>query len=368
MKITSVRASRPGIGFASTFSFGSIDRREPYNVLVRIETDDGGMGVGEACPVPAFTTETPESVAAVLDGPVAELLVGQDPRTIRGLLKRVRAVADGPFATTAVDVALWDLLGRAAGLPIHALLGGRVRERIPQHGSVGLGSTAAMVSTAREQVRQGYGMLKLYAGREALDDDLARIQAVRDAVGAGVPIMLDVNGRWDRQQCTTALPRLADAGVTILEQPLPAADLEGMAAMTALADRLSVEVMADEAVFGPRDVAAIGQHRAAHLINLGLSKLGGILGACECALVAEANGLRVCVGSVLELGVASVAGLHLSSVLNDLAAPSYLIGPLKYTRQITDPPLAVDDGSLAVPDDAGLGVRVAADSLSRADS
>lgn len=361
MRITSVRAVHPGIGFSSTFSFGSIDRREPFNVLVAIETDSGLTGVGEACPVPAFTAETPQSVAAALDGPVAQALLGEDPRTVRRLLRRVRTAVDGPFTRTAVDLALWDLLGQSVGAPVYELLGGAYRDSVPQHGSVGMGPADEMVATARRQVAQGYGMLKLYAGREALDDDLARIRAVHDAVGPRVSLLLDVNGRWDQRQCTRALPRLADAGVTILEQPLPAKDLAGMAAVTALADQFSIEVMADEAVFSPRDVATVARHRAAHVINLGLSKLGGLLGAYECALVAEASGLRVAVGSVLELGVASVAGLHLSAALPELAAPSYLIGPLKYTGQVTDPPLVVDGGSIAVPSGPGLGVRVTLD-------
>lgn len=358
MRITTVRAVRPAIGFANTFSFGSIDRREPFNVLVEIETDDGLVGVGEACPVPAFTAETPQSVAAALDGPVAEVLIGSDPRLVRSLLRQVRTVAEGPFTTAAVDMAMWDLLGQSLDAPVHALLGGARRQIVPQHGSVGMGAADQMVATARDQVAQGYDMLKLYAGREALDDDLARVHAVHDAVGPHVSILLDVNGRWDQRQCARALPALADAGVTILEQPLPAKDLAGMASVTTLSEQFSIEVMADESVFTPTDVATIAQHGAAHVVNLGLSKLGGLLNAYDCGLVAAASGLRVAVGSVLELGVASAAGLHLSAALPDLAAPSYLIGPLKYTEQITDPEVVVTDAAIAVPQGPGLGIRV----------
>lgn len=359
MRITDVTAVPTGVRFAETFSFGSTDRREPYNVLVEVRTDSGAAGVGEACPVPAFTAESPQTVVDLVRERVAPVLVGADPRRRRGLLAEVAAVtAQAPFTRTAVDLALWDLAGTILGVPVSQLLGGAVREWVPQHGSVGLGSPDQMVVTARRQLEQGYRTLKLYAGREEPATDLARLAEVRAAVGESVDFLVDVNGRWDQRTALWAVPRLVDLGVVLLEQPLPAADLSGMAAVTARCTDTPMRVMADEAVYRPADVATLAAHGAAHVVNIGLSKLGGLTAAYECAVVAAACGLQVAVGSVLELGVASAAGLHLAACLPELAAPSYLVGPLKYERQVTEPPLLLRDAAIAVPTGPGLGVRV----------
>lgn len=357
MKIVDVQAVPVEVGFARTFSFGSIDRQKPFNVLLRLTTDSGHSGYGEACPVPAFTTETQASVVDLLNGSIRELLLGQDPRRHAQLLRLLTAtVPKAPFARAAVDVALWDVNGQALDASVSQLLGGRFRDTVRQHGSVGMGPAEAMAETAGDQVSQGFTTLKLYAGRESPAEDVRRIRAVRSAVGADVDFLLDVNGRWDRETALRVLPELADLGIVLLEQPVPAADLRSMAALTAACAGTSIRIMADESVFGAADVVRIAHMEAAHVINLGLSKLGGLTSARDCAIVASAAGLHVAVGSVLELGVASVAGLHLAASLPELSVPSYLIGPLKYERQVTRPELALQDAEITVPDGAGLGL------------
>ena len=365
MKIRSVEAIPLDVRFKETFSFGSTDRTRSPNVIVRMTNDEGVVGYGEACPMPAFTGETQESVVATIEGRLEDLLVGRDPLQREPILRDIEKVLfRSPFTLAAIDVALWDVAGKILGVPVSVLLGGRFRERVEQHGSVGMGTAESMTDTALGQVEQGYSTLKLYAGRDALQDDLERLESVRRAVGPDVAFILDVNGRWDVATCLRALPVLEDLGVTLLEQPVAPWDEAGQAEVVG---RSTIEVMADEAVFGPTDVARIGAGRMARVINLGLSKLGGLFRARGCATVAQSSGLKVAVGSVLELGVASTAGLHLSASLPELAAPSYLMGPLKYERQITTVPLEVKDGEMEVPSGPGLGVEVDEEFLHAAD-
>ncbi|MGH2562504.1 MAG: mandelate racemase/muconate lactonizing enzyme family protein [Thermomicrobiales bacterium] len=356
MRIRTIEAMPLRIGFPQTFRFGTVDRKASQNVVVKITTDDGVVGYGEACPVPAFTAETQQSIVELIEGPVRELVVGADPLAVRPLIRRAeRFLAHRPFTLTALDVALWDLAGKLLGAPVSTLLGGRFRDRIVVHGSVGWDAPEVMAETAVAQRHLGYGTLKLYAGRDTVSGDLGRIAAVREAVGLDVGLIVDVNGLWSAGQCLEALPRLAELGVTLLEQPLPAWDELGQAEVVRAS---RIDVAADESVYTAADVARIGRLRTARVINLGLSKLGGLLRARECEVVARSVGLGLTVGSVLELGIASTAALHLAAAAPELAHPSYLMGPLKYERQITAPELTVDGGEMVVPEGAGLGIEV----------
>lgn len=356
MKIVQVEAIPLDIQFTQTFSFGTTDRKRSPNVILTLTTDDGLVGFGEACPVPAFTGETQESIVKVVAERVQPLLIDADPLAREPLIRSLeRQLLGCPFTLTAVDIALWDLAGKALQQPISTLLGGRFHQRLTVHGSIGMGSAESMARTALQQVEQGFRTLKLYAGREELETDIARLSAVRAEVGPDIAFMLDVNGLWNSGTCLRALPKLAGLGVTLLEQPVPAWDGPGQAEVMR---NSTIDIAADEAVFAAYDVARIGRERCASVINLGLSKLGGLLRARECATVARASGLGVMVGSVLELGIASVAGLHLAAALPELAHPSYLLGPLKYERQITSPEIVVDQGEMRVPNGPGLGVDV----------
>ena len=356
MTIRSIEAIPLGIGFKQTFRFGTVDRTRSQNVVVRITTEDGVVGYGEACPVRAFTAETQQTVVALIDERVREVVVGQNPTLVRPILRALAPrLVHCPFTLAAVDIALWDLAGKLLGVPVSTLLGGRLHDRIEVHGSVGWDRPEAMAEAALAQLAAGYRTLKLYAGRDDLDADLDRLAAVRAAIGPDPRLIVDVNGLWSVSQCLRALPRLEGLGVVLLEQPVAAWDGPGQAEVVRAS---RIDVCADEAVYGPEDVARIGRERTARTINLGLSKLGGLARARECEVVARAVGLGVTVGSVLELGIATAAGLHLAAAVAAPAYPAYLVGPLKYETDFVSPAVAVSGGEIAVPEGPGLGLAV----------
>jgi muconate cycloisomerase len=356
VKIARVEAVPLDARLKAPFRFGNVVRTTSSNVLVRVVADDGLVGYGEACPVPQLTAETQESIVALVEHRVAPELVGQDARRWRPLLGRVaERLFQASFTLAAVDMALLDLAGKALGVPVHDLLGGRHRDAIEVHGSVGWDADPERVADTAEQQAPEFRWLKLYAGTGTLHEDLGRIAAARRRVGDDHPFLLDVNGRWTPLQAIEAAPVLAELGVAAVEQPVAAADADGQARIAALyAERHGIGVIADEAVRTSSDVP----RAAAHCVNVGVSKMGGIAASWDAAAAARASHLEVSVGSVVELGVATAAGLQLAAALPEVSYPSYLIGSRKYERQITSTPLEVAASALAIGTGPGLGVEV----------
>jgi muconate cycloisomerase len=347
------------------FRFGRVERSVSSNVLLRLVSDDGIVGYGEACPVPQLTAETQEGVVGLLEQRIVPLLIGADPLRWRPLLAQVRARLYGaPFTAAAVDTALLDLAGRTLGVPVHVLLGGANRPRVDLHGSVGWDEQPGRVAETAEEQAKTFHTLKLYAGRGTLASDLARVEAARDRVGNGHPFLLDVNGLWSPLQALRVAPALRDLGVILVEQPVAPRDHAGQAQVTEVyRSRFGIDVVADERIMSAECVSEVAHGKLAGCANVGLSKLGGITAAFDAATTARAGHLGVMVGSVVELGIATAAGLHLAAALPDLAYPSYLMSPLKYSRQITWPPVEPLDSALAVPTGPGLAVEVDEDAV-----
>lgn len=367
MLITSVEAIPFRAELSQPFRFGNIVRTTSQNVLVKITTDSGATGWGEACPVPQLTAETQASVTALVNGEVRDSFVGKDARARRALIASVDRVHLGiHFTLAALDTALLDLVAQGHGVAVADLLGGRVREEVEVHGSVGWDEDPRAVAATALTYAEEFTWLKLYAGKGELDADLRGIEAAREAVGGEHPFLLDINGLWTVTDVVRAGPRLREAGVRLIEQPIHPADAVGNAVATRILQREhGIDVAADESIRNPADVATVARAQAASVINVGMSKMGGITPALEAAQVAAAHGLPVMVGGVVELGVANAAGLQLAAVLPDLVAPSYLMGPLKYAEQVTSPVIAPRNSCLTVPTGPGLGITVDEDALGR---
>ena len=356
MLIDSIEAIPLAAKFTNTFRFGTTDRSTSPNVVVIIRTDDGNVGYGEAVPVPAFTSETQKSIVELVETRIAPVLVGRNPFDRQPLLADLHKVLRfAPFTIAALDTALHDLQGRSLGVPVHALLGGSFRDATPVHGSVGWDEEIApMVELATEQAKT-YRSLKLYAGRGEVDRDLDRLQAIREAVGPDIELFVDVNTMWTPSDLVRALPRVHEIGLRGLEQPLP---IQAPELQNQIMAGHAIDIIADEAVRTVADAARVAQQHSATVMNVGHSKLGGLTAAVQAAQVAQAHGIGVHVGSVIEMGIAAAAGLHLAASLPKLSYPSYLMGPLKYAQQITAEQIEIVDSAIAIPTGPGLGVTV----------
>jgi L-alanine-DL-glutamate epimerase-like enolase superfamily enzyme len=202
VKIVRVEAVPLDARLKTRFRFGNVVRTKSANVLVRVVGEDGVVGYGEACPVPQLTAETQESVVALVERRIVPELVGRDARQWRPLLGRIaRRLFQASFTRAAVDMALLDLAGKSLGVSVHEMLGGRHRDAIEVHGSVGWDGDAEKVADAAEQQALEFRWLKLYAGTGTLEEDLERIAAARRRSAAttrSCSTSTGVGRRWRR--------------------------------------------------------------------------------------------------------------------------------------------------------------------------
>ena len=326
------------------------------SLLVQVVAGDR-VGFGEASPMTAYTGETLDGLKSTVEQLLAPALIGRELHGIAGANAVMDATVRGQhLAKAAIDIALHDLVGTMAGLPVHALLGGAARPIVPIAWVVGLGEIAEVVDEAVEYAARGFTHIKVKGGVDP-QRDLRLVRALRDALPDGVETSLDANEAYSRSDALPALLGMDDAGLSMVEQPLPRWDLRGLAE---LRRRLRMRVMVDESVQSIHDALAVIRADAADIINIKVLKVGGLFRARQIVGLAEAAGLAVKVGSMPELGVATLAALHLAATTPAGSVPGDLIGPMMVERDRTAPDVfdAGRGGSLSTPTGPGLGHRV----------
>jgi muconate cycloisomerase len=326
--------------------------------LVRITTDDAVVGWGEAACLggPTWSEESAESVAATIERYIAPWLVGRDAAGIEALrLEMARRVQGNPFARAAIEMALWDVNGKALGVPVHRLLGGRLRDRVPLSWSLAVDDLDAEREEARAKVGAGHRIFKIKTGAHALGHDVERVRRIRDAVGPGVSLRVDANQGWDRPTALRAIRALEPYDLDFVEQPLPRWDVDGMAA---LARQVTVPVMADESCFTPQDALQIARLGGVSILALKVTKSAGLLGAMAVARIAEAAGLGCYVGCMIETSLGTAAYLHVALSAAPVTWGCELFGPLLLAGDVVREPVRYADGAILAIDRPGLGVEV----------
>lgn len=310
-------------------------------------------GWGEAPQVWKVTGDSLAGSQACVEGPITAALDGVGPDDLTEALRRVQNAAAGNFgAKGAVDVALHDLAARRRGQTLHGFLGSTV-DTVRTDMTLSVGDPDALAGAAQARLADGFDVLKVKVGTDARAD-VERIRRVREAIGPGPTLRLDANQGWSRRDAVTAIRAMEDAGcdLELVEQPVVAADLEGMAWVT---DRVGTPILADESVYGVRDLVNVIRHGAADMVNVKLAKCGGLGPARTLLELARDHGIRTIVGSMMEshVGVGAAAALvsaYPTSAVNDLDAAWWLkeapvTGGIRY------------DGALIhLPAAPGLGV------------
>ena len=351
--ITAVRTRRVSARLHTPF-VTALRRTETADaVVVEVEDDAGNIGYGEAPAVWRVTGESLDSAQACIDGPLASTVIGRDADDLVPLARAVAAAVVGNAgAKAAVDVALHDLAARRRGVSLPVFLGARCHE-VPTDVTLSVGDAAALPNLARQRVADGFAVLKMKVGTDA-DADVDRVRAVREAVGGDVAIRLDANQGWTPREAVTVISALEDArlGVELVEQPVTAADVDGLGWVT---DRVATPIMADEALHSPRDLVDLIRRRAVDMINVKLAKSGGLHHARTLLELARAHGLGTVIGSMMEthIGIgaaASLAAAYGTTHVNDLdaawwVAESPYIGGARYEK-----------ATVVLPDAPGLGV------------
>jgi L-Ala-D/L-Glu epimerase len=323
-------------------------------IVVEVVDSDGARGFGEAPQVWRVTGESLAGADACIAGPLGDVVRGGNPDDVADLSAAVADAVVGNYgAKAAVEVALHDLAARRVGLSLPMFLG-TTRHEVGTDVTISAGEPAALARDAAKRVGEGFRVLKLKIGTD-VDTGVAGVLAVREAVGAEVQIRVDANQGWTPRQAIVAIHRLEDAGAGLefVEQPVPAADLDGLARVTAAVD---TAVMADESVFGLRDLAAVISAGAADLVNVKLAKCGGLTTARAMLQLAAAHGVGTIVGSMMEgpAGVgaaASLAAAYPTTLTSDLDAAWWasctpVVGGLVY-----------DGPTVVLPQAPGLGIE-----------
>jgi L-alanine-DL-glutamate epimerase-like enolase superfamily enzyme len=356
MKITRITTFNVAFKLKKPLTIAKMVREKSSNTIVKIETDEGIEGFGEATFAPFFAGETQDSVKMTIDKFLSPALTGMDPMNLLSLVDEMnRTITANPFAKAAVEMAAWDIKGKALGVPVYDLLGGFRRKSIPVAHSVSTGTVPQMVEQTLEHVRHGFKTLKIYCGRETPESDLERIRQIRKVVGKDIGLYVELNQRWSFKTALAFLPDLKDLGILFLEQPISGHLLEEM---RILRKHSSIPIALDESIFSPEDVASAKQQGVADIVNIYVLKAGGILNAKRAIDVSEAVGLDCFVGSLNELGISTMAGAHLSATISKLTYPCYLVGPMLYEEDILTEALDISDGMLHLSDSPGLGIQV----------
>lgn len=323
-------------------------------VLIEIQTDAGVTGYGEApCTVTiGFYGETLETVTASVRNYIAPKFVGEDPLNIRRAIS-LMDIAHGHavIAKTGVDFALHDLAGKALGVPVSTLLGGMQRESVEAASEISVVKPDEMVEEARHLVEMGFRVIKIKAGKD-VEDEIRGTRAVRDAIGADIELRVDPNGGWSRSETLKALKAFADCDVSYVEQPLPGWDLEGLARIR---KATGVPIMVDESVWNAHDVIKVAEAEAADIINIKLTKAGGLKNSLDMYATASALGLPCIIGTELEACVGVGAKLHLAASLENLPFACEFT-ELAFQKMAVNEALKLEEGRLRVPRGPGLGV------------
>ncbi len=330
-------------------------------VLVIVRTSAGIDGIGEASPELDWTGEDLHSCAHCIRNHLAPALSAQDPLRIEAARTRMdQAIAANPYAKAAVEMALWDIVGKVANLPLAELWGGRVRERVAVKFVVS-GAPERAGEMAEEVLAAGFRYLKIKTGLE-VRSDIARVRAVRAAVGPDVPIGVDANTGWSFAEAMWALPRLEEQGVAFIEQPIPRTPA---AALAEYRRHSRIPIVAHESLFTLEDALQLLASRAADIWALTPATHGGYLATREILGLARAGRIPCLLGSTLELGVHSafMAHIGLSAPAIDGTVPSDIIGPFYHERDVICERLTLEDGGVRPPDGPGLGVSLDPDAL-----
>jgi L-alanine-DL-glutamate epimerase-like enolase superfamily enzyme len=306
LRITRIEARSIELPLAHpyTIAYETIDSAP--NVFLRLETDGGITGYGCAAPDLAVTGETPQSVLTFVQEVAEPALRDEDPLERMRLLHRLGgSLATSPSAMAAVDMALHDILGKVAGLPLFLLLGG-YRRSMRTSVTIGILSVEDTVREAHARVREGFLSLKVKGGldREA---DVERVLKVREKVGPNIEIRFDANQGYSVQEALRFVEETRPAELELIEQPTSRGDLEQLGRVS---DASIVPIMADESLMNLRDAFRIATDEMADMINVKLMKVGGIVQALHVNSVGRAAGLEIMVGCMDESALAISAGLH----------------------------------------------------------
>jgi muconate cycloisomerase len=335
-------------------------------VIVELRLANGVTGIGEAATLggPRWSEESVESIKATIDTYLAPALIGAAAdRFEAGRARMDEAAKRNNAAKGAIESALFDAVGKTLGVPAVQLLGGVVRESVPVLWTLASGDPVQEIEEAERKIAARlHNTFKVKIGAQTPEADMARMRRLACALNGRASLIVDANQAWDETTALRCLPVLAEIGVTLVEQPLPAWNISGMAR---LRTRSTVPLMADECVFSAHDMLDVARAGAADVVSLKLVKHGGLLATRDVAAVARAAGIGLYGGCLLESSIGAAAHLQVFAGLRDLEWGCEHFGPQILTGDLVTEPLRFKDFHIHLPTGPGLGVTLDPDQLRR---
>jgi len=354
MKITDIVVGSISVPLKKPFKTALRTVNSVDDVIVKIITDTGNTGYGEAPPTAVITGDTTDSIVGAIENVIAKQLVGMKIENFEEIMMKLdKCVVKNTSAKAAVDIALYDLYGQLYNAPLYKLLGG-YRKKITTDITISVNDPEQMAIDSAEALKLGYDTLKIKVGKNPIKD-IERMKAIRKAVGYDVKLRLDANQGWKPKEAVSILRKMEDQGLEIelVEQPVIARDFEGLKFVT---DNIVIPVLADESVFSPMDALKIMQMRAADLINIKLMKTGGIHNALKICAMAECYGVECMIGCMLEAKVSVTAAVHLAAAKHIITRFD-LDGPVLCSEDPIEGGALFHEHEITLTDDIGLGFK-----------
>jgi len=354
IKITRIETRVARSLYRSPFviSSGTVDTLE--SVIVSVWDEDERCGVGEVSPMTPYSGQTTAGLRAAIDSVLAPSLIGMPalPGVVHERMDHV--LRDGAMAKSAIDIAVYDLMGRSLGVPVSTLLGGRLRSEISLAWVIGIGRIDDIVAEAVAHAKAGFSVIKLKIGRDPRRDHDV-VAAVRDAL-PDTGIRVDANQAYSRAEAIRILRAMERYELELIEQPIAGHDRVGL---RAISQALDTPVMADESLQSLADAHELARLGACDVFNIKIVKPGGLYRSLQIAAVAQAAGISLMVGSMPEMGVATLAAAQFAAAAPGYLYPCELIGPLMVERDVVRRPalaVSIASGRLPVPAGPGLGI------------
>ncbi len=358
MKIERVEVFGVAVPLIGEYKNAYLSKTVQKSAVVRITAGGGVAGLGNIDPTPGYSKEqTPEHLE-VLRGKLAPLLIGMDAINVHAVLEKIEPAVKGFLdSKAAIEMACVDLAARIAGLPVHAYLGGAVKDRLLFNAWIGILPPDAAAKETLEWKNKGFRSAKIKVGGN-IEADRDRVKAVREAVGPEFQLRIDANAGYDAETSIKLAKMVAPFKLQLFEQPVPDHDITGMARVRREANAVGLPVMADESVLDHASLIRIIKADAADIVKVKIMKQGGFLNTRRMIATAEAAGIRCVVGHGFGLGINTMAEIMLAATSSNVIDGLECVGPLKTADDIVTRKLDLSSGSIPLPGGPGLGVTL----------
>ena len=366
MKITGLELFHISVPFVEPYKLSRAygTQHNAHAVIVKMHTDKGIVGLGEADPMNPFTEETPDSVMVVIRDNIVPHLIGRDPTRISSLESILDDTVCGNLtARGAINMALYDIMGKVHHLPAHIFLGGIYHERLPLLSGIGSGTPEEDTRSIERLIQKGYRTVMIKMGALSISEEIERMRSASERVGDRVAIILDANQGWQVMETLEFMNGIQNFPPAMIEQPIQRHNIDGL---KRIRDRAPCLLSADESLGSIHDATALIIKDATDIFSIKISKNGGFNKSLAIAKVAEAFGIKCLMNSMLEFGITQAASLQLGCTLKNLVDLGHAyMSVLRLSDDVTDFNKNISDAIVTVPKGDGLGVTLDDDKLEK---